>query len=158
MPRIEIDEELSLDWDWYACDELGNIGHFTTAGFRTLPESVKNDRDALAKLIEYFEGQPETSGFAVSPWAEEELRQSKGKLTRERYLKSFAAAAKRGLFSYDTELCSGTKIKYHQIAKPHSPLQVNELPADIRALVSRTRSRLLFTSEEEITEAETLTW
>src|SRR5258708_4426895 len=32
--QISDDEEFTRDWDWYAVDQLGAIGHFTTAGFR----------------------------------------------------------------------------------------------------------------------------
>ena len=106
MPRIDIDEEFSQDWDWYACDELGNIGHFTTAGFRPLPESVKSDREALITLIEYFDGRHEMSAFSISQWVEKDIEQSKGTPPRETYLRSFAAADKRGLFSYDNDLWS----------------------------------------------------
>jgi hypothetical protein len=31
MAEIDRSEEFTRDWDWYACDEEGRIGHFTSA-------------------------------------------------------------------------------------------------------------------------------
>jgi hypothetical protein len=48
MTQIDYDEEFSRDRDWYAVDLRGKLGHFKTAGFRSLPIGFKNglERDA----------------------------------------------------------------------------------------------------------------
>ena len=51
---IDQQEEFTRDWDWYAVDQDGHVGHFTTAGFRALPKSVRQDREAAEALSGYF--------------------------------------------------------------------------------------------------------
>jgi len=36
-------EQEETDFDWFGLDEEGFIGHFTTGGFKCLPQSVAND-------------------------------------------------------------------------------------------------------------------
>lgn len=156
MTEIETDEELSLDWDWFACDENGHIGHFTTAGFRSLPSSVKNDREAVIELTKHLLERNETSKFSLS--ATIEAGRFKDKAAQERYLRSFVAAARRGLFSYDTELIRGRAAEYYLVARPDTPLTIGELPADIRTLLTKTQATVSFHNTQRITEAQTLPW
>ena len=51
---IDDAEEFTRDWDWYAVDQDGYLGHFTSAGTRTLPKSVKNDWYAAELVARYF--------------------------------------------------------------------------------------------------------
>jgi len=47
-------EEFTRDWYWYTMDHDGYLGHFTRAGMRALPQSVKNDLDAAELIARYF--------------------------------------------------------------------------------------------------------
>jgi hypothetical protein len=42
-------EQEATDFDWFAVDESGCIGHFTTAGFKLLPKSVSRKRPGLGE-------------------------------------------------------------------------------------------------------------
>ena len=55
LTAIDNNQEFARDWDWYAVDPDGNIGHFTTAGLRPLPESVKQDLEGTEALDEHFQ-------------------------------------------------------------------------------------------------------
>src|SRR3954467_8939522 len=65
MPEIPYDEETSRDWDWFAVDSNGEVGHLTTAGFRLLPASVKADWELAEELISFFESLPNIGEYQV---------------------------------------------------------------------------------------------
>ena len=159
MTKIETAEELTRDWDWYACDQEGNIGHFTTAGLRALPHSVKQDRDALERVNRYFsEEREEWTECSIRAGAETDAGGWKDGVARDRYLRSFIYAARRGMFSYNTEMRCGAGAKYYLVAKPDKPLRTSDLPPDISAILSKTHAPVSFAVREYITEAETLEW
>ena len=59
---IDKEQEFSRDWDWYALDQDERIGHFTSAGLRALPNSVKKDREATEMIARYFFEQAPVDG------------------------------------------------------------------------------------------------
>src|SRR5215469_184191 len=135
-------EEFTRDWDWYAVDQGGYLGHFTSAGMRALPKSIKNDREAAQLIAQYFfEQAPVTGGWSVSSEAEKEAGGSK-KQGFERYVKDFALMATKGLFSFNTELVHGSEGRYYLVAIPETPLHIDDVPVNIRGLVSRTAASL----------------
>ena len=63
---IDEQEEFTRDWDWYAVDQDGRVGHFTSAGMRVLPKSVKQDRETTELIARYFfEQAPVVGKWAV---------------------------------------------------------------------------------------------
>jgi hypothetical protein len=136
------EEEFTRDWDWYAVDQDGHIGHFTSAGMRTLPESVKNDRETTEVIAQYFfEEAPILGGWSVRAEAERDCGGWE-KQGFERYVKDFAFMATKGLFSFDTDLVHGEEGRYYLVAIPERPLHVNDLPVKIKTLMSRTAALL----------------
>src|SRR5262245_38019927 len=105
--EIPCDKETTRDWDWVAVDSEGNVAHFATGTFRRLPDSVRSDWDRAEELIAYFKGAPEIGDFAVRSefWQSEKPREAptifKDENGRERYFRSFANMAKRGVYSYE---------------------------------------------------------
>jgi hypothetical protein len=63
---IDEQEEFTRDWDWYAVDQDGHIGHFTSAGMRVLPKSVKQDRETTEIVARYFFEQAPVADCRVS--------------------------------------------------------------------------------------------
>ena len=158
MVEIAKDEEFTRDWDWYAFDDEGNIGHFTTAGLRALPKAVKHDKEAAERLARYFfEEASDSGGYSVRDGAEADAGgwQRQG---AERYLKDFAKMGSKGIFSYNTEMRHGHGGKYYLVAKPECPLRVTDLPPDIKAMVSRIHAPLSFETAEYVSETDTLSW
>jgi hypothetical protein len=159
MTKIEAAEELTRDWDWYACDQEGNIGHFTTAGLRGLPRSVKQDREALECVGRYLlEERKEWSECSIRAGVEADAGGWKNMVARDRYLRSFIQAARRGVFSYNTEMRRGSDAKYYLVAKPNKPLRTSDLPPEIGAILSKTHAPISFAIREYIPEGETLDW
>lgn len=157
MPRIEESEEFSRDWDWYAVDEDGKIGHFTTAGLRPLPETVRDDRDAAEKLIQHFEEARPFTTCTVREAAERDAG-GWGSRGRDGFIKSFAEMSKRGLFSHNTQMVHGPEAAYYLVSRPSEPLAVADVPDEIRVLLLRTRAPLKFGQAEHIPESETIKW
>jgi hypothetical protein len=62
----------------------------------------------------------------------------KGEKNETRYLESFVAMANKGLYSYDIETYERSGLAYFRVATPSSPINLNELPEDIRRVVART--------------------
>ena len=157
MPSIDESEEFSRDWDWYAVDQDGNIGHFTTAGLRPLPETVRDDRDAAEKLIQHFEEAQPSTTYEVREAAARDAG-GWGSAGRERFIHSFAEMSSRGLFSYNTQMAHGPEAAYYLVTRPHQPLTVESVPEEIRVLLMRTRAPFRFGQTEYFLESETLKW
>jgi hypothetical protein len=156
-----IDEawECDRDWDWYAVDTDGYIAHFTSAGLRALPLSVKQHADTALALIAYFEGRLECSATVLpSDQAKREVAQITDEARIELRLRDYIRAARRGLFSYDTEMVFGDTSGYYLIASPEVPLRIDDLPSEIRSIILRVPSTLSFASAPHISEMMTLRW
>lgn len=134
---IEYSEEFTRDWDWYAVDQDGHVGHFTSAGMRTLPKSVKNDRDATELVAKYFFEQAPVSGkWSLRAGVEKDCGGWE-KQGLERYVRDFALMATKGLFSFDTDVIQG-EGRYYLVAIPARPLSVDDLPVNIKEILSHT--------------------
>jgi hypothetical protein len=157
MTAISVDEQHDRDWDWYAVDHAGMIGHFTTAGIRALPKTVQCDRDATLSLIHYFDVEaPKSSPYVVRAGVETDAGGWKTNSDREQHLSSFVGMAAAGLFSYDTFTYGPDK--YYLVALPSKPLHIDELPQEVSRLLARTRSTLQFQETIYIAEVDTLDW
>jgi len=158
MSVIDANSEHDRDWDWYASDASGHIAHFTSAGLRVLPASVKRSAETTLALIAFFESLPDRSlDVLLSARAEQELAQITEKAKIEWRLREFVRTARRGLFSFDTEMLHG-KSDYYLIAAPEQPLTVDELPYEIRSMLLHIAGPVAFASMTTIDEATTLQW
>jgi hypothetical protein len=157
--RIGNDEEFSKDWDWFAADLEDHIGHFTSAGMRRLPRSVKDNASA-AELVANFFGTvaPKSSTYFIRDDVEADAGGWKTEGARDWYLKSFAEMASKGMFSYNTQLGYSPDTKYYLVATPDRPLLLVELPPEIRKIVARTRAPISFQRTNDLPEDETLDW
>ena len=125
---------------------------------RQLPSSVKADNEAALRLIDYFDQDaPKQIDYVVRVQAEIDAGTLKDIRDRDWYLRSFVAMASAGLFSYNTHT-DGRTTDYFLVAYPKSPLQVDQLPSEVRDLVQRTKSTCLFSESPHISEAETKSW
>ncbi len=157
MTTITLNEQLDRDWDWYASDREGMIGHFTTAGMRRLPKTIEQDRDTALRLIHYFDIEaPKSFSYVVRAGVEVDAGGWRDESVRRRYLASFVDMASAGLFSYNTFL-SGPG-KYYLVAFPEKPIHIDQLPLEIRDLAIRTQSPYPFAKTTYISEEETREW
>jgi hypothetical protein len=102
LTKITEDEQESTDFDWFCVDDAGEIGHFTTAGFKRLPRNVERSAEDRDVLEEFFERQLKGGrGYQLDADLSKEIPTLKSGL--ERYLRDFVAMAGRGLYSFDIE-------------------------------------------------------
>jgi hypothetical protein len=164
MTRIPYDEETTGNWNWFAADDEGNIGHLATGGFRSLPESVRCDWQRAAELIEYFESAPAIGDYGVRPevleselsWEMDMWHFKRDKNHREEYLGVFGGMARRGPFSYDTMdkiLCD-----YIGVTIPTVPPKITMLPQNLQHMLARTKGTFRFRESPRIAESVTLDW
>jgi hypothetical protein len=158
MAGIGEDDEWCIDWDWYAVDVDGNIGHFTSAGLRLLPRSVKADEQRARSLIDFFSGLADTTVPRVCIPINEQPRSFGSEAGRSRYLKSFAEMGSKGLFSFDTQMLHGRDAKYFKVAVPVMPLRLEQLPADVQTQLLVTRANVKFSDCVYVDESATLKW
>jgi hypothetical protein len=147
---IDDSEMFGTDFDWFAVDCDGCIGHFTTAGVRPLPESLRRSRSNLAMLDSFFENAPLRGTASLAPGLESQ-RGVNGRLLD---WSSFLRMAARGLHSYDTEY--GPTGSYYRVATPGQPLRISDLPRHIAEALSITTIPVCFREAELIDEAVTL--
>ena len=159
MARIPVGEEFTRDWDWFAVDDDGCIGHFATAGDLTLPESIRCDWERAEQLLDYFGKAPEVGGWMMCPElpASRIIKGDENILTdpkrREWFFRDFSAMARRGLFSFDRE---DAVNGYHCIAIPERLLRLESLPSDVQ--VKLTRLTICFEGTVRISKAVTREW
>jgi len=133
--EITWEEQHSSDFDWFCVDEQGEIGHFAHAGYKKLPPSVVASREDREFVLNFFEKEANhSSDFEIDP----DLT-SNGGSTEERYLRSFVAMARRGLYSFDIDSHLRPKICYFRVASPLQPVHLEDLPERVREIISRTK-------------------
>jgi hypothetical protein len=138
---ISQSEQEQSDFDWFAVDEDGHVGHFTTAGFKHLPASVAKDAEDLQFVTKYFTTQaPIRCGHAIDDCSlAQKVHDWKGIENESRYLSGFISIADKGLFSYDIDTYVVPDLSYFRVASPLCPVNVRELPADVQRVVQRTK-------------------
>ena len=183
----EIDDAtLSIEgWEWFACDEANQIGHFDTLGLRHLPGTVKGDRRTAERLIAYFlEEAKDICGFSLRDKVEEDFGgwESKKITNKAAFIEHYGRISRKGIFSHNTqpvyraEAAESAKrlgvfspatqhiydlegtASYYLVAIPERPLHLTDLPPEIAEMVSRVRSPFLFGATTHFAEAETMKW
>ncbi|WP_263378379.1 hypothetical protein [Granulicella paludicola] len=135
--EITTEQQMETDFDWFCVDDEAQIAHFTTAGFKRLPNSVVESIGNQATLLNYFEQELVLSSeYKVDPELTREVSDP-----TECYLKSFARMACRGLYSFDIETYASERTNYFRVAIPIAPLSADELPKPIRQILEKTRWR-----------------
>ncbi len=156
--RITAEYEFTIDWNWFAVDQSGRVGHFTSAGMRQLPSSVReNKADAESLQQHFFERAPEVGSWNLRKEAEVDCGGWK-RQGLERYVRDFALMARKGLYSYDTSPLRAGDGRYFLVALPERHILITDLPLEVRQIVSRTQADLNFTDCPYIDSATTYSW
>ena len=135
MTAFTEEEQWSSDLDWFAIDKHGKIVHFTSVGWRLLPPSIAESKENLEKVFDYFDKLNFSENhFEICPDLQNHLVKDKI-VDFDRYKKSFAAMASRGLYSYDSYGQSHKERPYFRVAIPKRELTLNDLPQDIKSII-----------------------
>lgn len=97
--RMSDDDLTTIDLDWYAVDEAGQLGHFTSAGVGWVPESIRASCENTELVNNYFynvaSNSPEVT--LVDENIPDDVRPS----GIDNFTRSYVNMAKKGLFSFD---------------------------------------------------------
>lgn len=105
------------EFDWFAVDGSGHIGHFVDAGFGPVPAAV------FARLHELRDLNKRILQLPV-------VGSAKGHLSGS--IDDWLEMARRGLFSYDWKHWKGP---YRRAATPSHPISLADVPAHLRELL-----------------------
>lgn len=155
MVISELDEEVT-DFDWFAMDKDGRIGHFTTGGMGALPRTVAASRDDLRLITDFFvETLPASTEASLAPKALAAANNADWRKCWTQPMDAEAAMAScfedsmrmagRGLFSFDHAYALDIRSprirpcpRYHRIAIPAKPIHRTDLPPEIQSILRRT--------------------
>lgn len=128
----EIDQEI-LDIDWFFTDKT-EIG-FVASGGGTLPNSfAKIEKHEL--LVSYFRSLPEISDVILN----ENLNTILSHEIDDNYLNDFVFFSRRGLYAFDkTNLGMFSDTNYHLVGKPANAIKINDLPEEIKSILTQTQ-------------------
>lgn len=110
------------EFDWFAVDSVGHVGHFSTAGFGPVPLPVLDRLDPV--------GADELWSLGERLLELPEVGEATGHLPGR--IDDWLELARRGLFGFDWQHWSGP---YRRAATPSIPLVVAALPTDLQRLV-----------------------
>lgn len=114
MSRREVD---GGEFDWFAVDGHGHVGHFATAGYGPVPTTV------LAKL----DGVRDLDARVLQlPVVGEATGHLPGRIG------DWLDMARRGLFAFDWKHWHGP---YQRAATPSRPILIADLPTELREVV-----------------------
>jgi hypothetical protein len=135
---MEMDQEfLELhDLDWFTSCLDGTVLHFATGGCGFVPDFVRQSVSVYEEIYDYILSRSAGCGVEV---VEENLPGFDSDIQRQRYLKSFSEMAGRGVFSYDVSNDGGYKL----IAKPIVPLQLSDLPGQVKHCIFQSSMQAL---------------
>jgi hypothetical protein len=133
-------EQQTQDFDWFAIDQEGFIGHFAIGGHGALPASVAKSREELERITKFFLEELSANTTAIvdrgvlllvhlQPTAKAETR----------YLHGFVEAAERGLYSYDAYMDETRPTGYFRVAVPANPLNITKIPIEIATILQQTK-------------------
>lgn len=129
--RMNDDFIESNDLDWFASFSDNCLAHFTSGGTNLVPEKIKSSLESYEIVYDYFADLKGNYEFEI---IEENLPHFDNDTKRNQYISSFIDAAAKGLFSYNINFNDGS---YFLIAKPLTPLLLNELPENISNKLSK---------------------
>ena len=155
MEISEIDQEVN-DYDWFAIDSQGNIGHFASNG-GILPESIATSAEDLQLLVEYFKLSKVKTGFRLAPTFSypPDIKSTEQK---ENFVSGFTSYSDCGLYSFDRYEPNYrrdlSRQNYIPISQPNKPISVNQLPETIQIVLSKVICNCNFHFAETIDLAQ----
>jgi len=138
MEISAIDQEVS-DYDWFAIDTQGNVGHFASNG-GILLESVAASAENLQLVVDHFKSSQVITGFRLAPTFSypSDIKSIEQKKI---FVSSFTAYSEYGLYSFDRYEPNYrgdlSKQNYIPVSQPNKPIHINQLPETIQVILSK---------------------
>ncbi|WP_417940955.1 hypothetical protein [Flavobacterium sp. RS13.1] len=127
-------EQQNLDIDWFFVNE--NKIAFVASGGGKLPNSIaKLTEEKSLLLVSYFRNLEKKNEVIINPELDKLLNHD----INDEYLNDFIYMAERGLYAFDkTVLNNFSESNYHLVVAPINPLNVNDLPTQIKEVLLQT--------------------
>ena len=111
-----------VEFDWFAVDAAGHVGHFSTAGYGPVPLPVLNRLDAAQEDEVWLLGKR----LLILPVIGTAVGHLPGRID------SWLELARRGLFGFDWKHWAGP---YLRATTPNAPVEIASLPAELQKLI-----------------------
>ena len=127
-----------FEHDWLACDPMGHVGMFATAGGSYAPVGYLRATELYGRAFQELLALPEQTEVLSAP------------LLKPGLTNTWRDLALRGLFGFDGAFNGGA---YQRVSVPRRPVLVSELPASLGRVVRRiTLPQACFAVDQPITE------
>lgn len=135
----KLEDQQSLDIDWFATDPKGMVVYFASGGGR-IPNTVASHPKENKMLTKYFRGLPVVNDKVVINPNLKDYVSFPNSTAKEQYLADFIMMAQRGFFSFDkTNLGDFSNDSYHLVAIPQNPITCHNFPLNIMDIVTMTK-------------------
>lgn len=115
----------TIDLDWFAVDQNGNLAHFASGGSGFVPNDIKSSLTDVGLFADYVFDLNETSDTIL---ISENIPNFDSSEKADRYVETFLRMAAKGFYSYDVLELTGHDKGYSLIAKPKSPVVIDDIP------------------------------
>lgn len=138
MTKFTKEEQWANDYDFFIVDSKGKIGRLCHFGWRLLPPTIATSVENLETVENYFLNLSKSTTFTKCP----ELLNNLDKTTIDdfaRYVNYFGELSSKGLYSYDSYNDTYDKRPYFRVTIPAKELTLDELPDEIKDILSELR-------------------
>lgn len=118
----EFPDELYGEFDWFAVDRDGHIGHFSSAGYGAIPLVVTEHVREYIELQDHFSEMKGTYNAVL--------------VRRDGNRQHWLNIAQQGVYSFDFKHWDGP---YVLVAKPSAPVVIQNFPPEMRLVIERVR-------------------
>ena len=119
-----------MEFDWLAADDAGQLAQMLSSGIGRVPEVALSSEEDLFALHLFLDELPNTEPLSIPEGSFQSL---------------LAQPQRRGLYVYDADANAldetGRTEHYTLIAAPQQPLQLEQLPEELRSVVARLPGR-----------------
>lgn len=120
-PSMYCVEAQGVEWDWFACDEVGHVALISSGGSGQVPRTLIAQQSSIEDLLAHLE----------VTWDAD----------------SWQKAAERGLFAYDVNMNGGP---FPRVRSPLQPRTLADFPEPHRSLIARAKVRGVFSKLRRI--------
>ncbi len=120
-PSLFCAEAHGIEWDWFACDDVGHVALISSGGSGQVPRLLLAQESAIHDLLAHLDVTLDTD--------------------------SWQKAAERGFFAYDVDSNGGP---FRRVGSPSQPRTLADLPEPHRSLIERAKVRGVFSELRRI--------
>jgi hypothetical protein len=142
MSAKTAEEVQGYEYDWLACDQVGHVALFSTAGGGFTPRAFLANTDLYDRALDVLRKLPTITVAKFARQVEEGLPNT------------WKEVAERGLFSFDSDIQGGP---YRLAGVPARPAHLDEFPSAVVDVIRRVQLKTIqFAAMQEIARVDIL--